>query len=176
VSVSFDGVKVGDRVRLSAENTEPVEVVVSQVGRAWIAAENGQAFWAEYWDTVEVLSPPKPPLPTEFGLYVRRPDRHYLASSDVYRLSARGIWSRVDVWGWWTLQESNVPADLVRLVPEGEPSGLLEAIEAVRALVMNTDGDYLAGEDFDGLAGCIQQALAEHGLLPDAIEKAEAQS
>jgi hypothetical protein len=52
----------------------------------------------------------------------------------------------------------------------------LEAIEAVRALVMNTDGDYLAGEDFNGLAGCIQQALAEHGLLPDAIEKAEAQS
>jgi hypothetical protein len=134
VSVSFDGVKVGDRVRLSAENGDTAEFTTVGVYSRGISSENNH-FEAELWDTVEVLTPPKPPLPTEFGLYVRRPDRHYLASSDIYRLNARGIWSRVDVFGWWPLQESNVPADLVRLVPEGEPSGLLEAALKAHELI-----------------------------------------
>lgn len=37
---------------------------------------------------------------------------------------------------------------------------LAAAIEQVRSLVMNTDGDYLHGSDFDGLAGEIQAVVA----------------
>lgn len=39
-------------------------------------------------------------------------------------------------------------------------------VQDVRELVMNTDGDYLDGSDFQGLVGEIQQALREHGELP----------
>lgn len=43
------------------------------------------------------------------------------------------------------------------------------ALTRIRLLVMNTDGDYLDGSDFDGLAGAIQMALKESGFLPDPL-------
>jgi len=41
----------------------------------------------------------------------------------------------------------------------------LQIIGAVRELVMTTDGEYLAADDFDGLAGEIQRVLGEGGVL-----------
>lgn len=45
---------------------------------------------------------------------------------------------------------------------------LAAVIEKVRALVMNTDGDYLDGEDFNGLAGEIQAVVCTAAIREGA--------
>lgn len=43
---------------------------------------------------------------------------------------------------------------------------LLGIVDEVRMLVMDTDGDYIDTDSFDGMAGEIQRVLLEGGALP----------
>lgn len=52
---------------------------------------------------------------------------------------------------------AETPSDAALIVAAPE---LVAALLRVRALVMDTDGGWLSGEDFDGLAGAIQEAIA----------------
>ena len=79
-----------------------------------------------------------------------------LLTDDAY-VNAR-IWRAVDHALDAVIAEHDQLARLHEVATE-RTVALAAVIEQARALVMNTDGDYLDGEDFQGLAGGIQAVI-----------------
>ena len=65
--LTFEGIKKGDRVRLTRANGDLVEVTVTDRANTWIDAGEETTFWANEWEAVELI--PSPP-PTEKGFYL----------------------------------------------------------------------------------------------------------
>lgn len=57
------------------------------------------------------------------------------------------------------------------MIPADQLLALIAVLDNVRDLVMNTDGYWLTGDDFDGLAGCIQEVVVP--LYPNITDGPE---
>lgn len=117
MTISFAEVKVGDRVRLTAENGDEATFTVVDLHT------NSYGVYAEFnfysvhgkWDTLEIL--PKL-LPTEPGLYVRSDAD--LDNDPIYQRLTVGSWNTDDGGTWKWIDEQDIPSDLVRLVKESD--------------------------------------------------------
>lgn len=114
MTVSFVDVAVGDRVRLTAENgDEATFTVVDRTENAILSERN--SFFFDEWDTLEILPNL---LPTEPGLYVRSDAD--LDNDPIYQRVTGGFWN-TDAGGTWkSIDEQDIPIDLVRLVKATE--------------------------------------------------------
>lgn len=65
MTVSFEGVKIGDRIRLTTDTGDFAEFTVTARYGNYIDSKNN-SFYGPHWDTLEVLAPA---LPTKPGYY-----------------------------------------------------------------------------------------------------------
>lgn len=119
MTLSFEGVKVGDRVRLTAENGDLVEFTVVHRDH-WLVSEQN-TFGPDEWDTLEILAPA---LPTKPGYY-EAVEQFPMGSRDFhpYYLSPSGQWYGISGQYNPTPEDEKHIRNLGRLVRLGSQAG-----------------------------------------------------
>ena len=133
MTVSFENVRKGDRVRLTVANGDLAEITVLSVAHSAIYDRANRVIRGKDWDTLEIL--PKP-LPTEPGFW----------------LSGGSVWEIDDDGDVFALVRHRLALDarhapFIRLVPESEVGGTPGAIDdltdAIRLTVEYVGNDTL---------------------------------
>ncbi|MGC5078495.1 hypothetical protein [Agrococcus sp. DT81.2] len=141
----FSDLKPADTVRLTREDGDTIHAQVSMNGYG-VAASFGYVPFTAFSDTGYIVerAVPERTLPTEPGVYASQTEidraSGNLVNCDIYATSPTG-WH--DLWVNGDVPDSDVPADLVRLVPvteveeaekRGRDAGIREVHERYRSL------------------------------------------